>query len=143
MKVLQVFSFRNAKENKLEHINLDTNDSNYTINIRYINRVRTIISEKKFPGDDNDYISMVVENEFEDELISEEQLEIINKINSMSNPVLKIIYDDSGLINKLVSIEYDEKTKDQIDIEKKLNIELDEQNGKDYMDYLDDFYNGV
>jgi hypothetical protein len=143
MKVLQVFSFRNAKENKLEHINLDINDSNYTINIRYINRVRTIISEKKFPGDDNYYISMVVENEFEAELISEEQFEIINKINSMSNPVLKITYDDSGLINKLVSIEYDEKTKDLIDIEKKLNIELDEQNGKDYMDYLDDFYNGV
>ena len=143
MKVLQVFSFRNAKENKLEHINLDINDSNYTINIRYINRVRTIISEKKFPGDDNYYISMVVENEFEAELISEEQLEIINKINSMFNPVLKITYDDSGLINKLVSIEYDEKTKDLIDIEKKLNIELDEQNGKDYMDYLDDFYNGV
>ena len=143
MKVLQVFSFRNAKENKLEHINFDINDSNYTINIRYINRVRTIISEKKFPGDDNYYISMVVENEFEAELISEEQLEIINKINSMSNHVLKITYDDSGLINKLVSIEYDEKTKDLIDIEKKLNIELDEQNGKDYMDYLDDFYNGV
>ena len=111
------------------------------MSVKYIERARYIISEKAFPGDDTDYVTLIEERKFEAEVQSNEQLQIIHEINSTINPVLRITYDNSGSINKLETIEFWEKSSDLIDEENKVNTEYDLQD-KDYYDYLDDFYNG-
>ena len=141
MKTLQISNFRRNKEKNIVHVNLKNIDRTYIMSVKYIERARYIISEKAFPGDDTDYITLIEERKFEAELQSNEQVQIIHDINSSNNPFLKITYDDSDLINKLQSIEFWEKSLDLIDVENKMNTEFDLQD-KDYYDYLDDFYNG-
>lgn len=127
MKELIVLSLRRSKQNKKKHIKLDSVNSIFLISIKYLGKQRTIISEKAFPGDDTDFITKVVEYEFQAEIQSKAQLEIIKKINSVSNPVIKLTYDDVGSTNKLESIEYWQKSDDLKEIENKLNMEFDSQ----------------
>jgi hypothetical protein len=141
MKTLQISNFRRNKEKNVVHVNLKNIDRTYIMSVKYIERARYIISEKAFPGDDTDYVTLIEERKFEAEVQSNEQLQIIHEINSTINPVLRITYDNSGSINKLETIEFWEKSSDLIDVENKMNTEFDLQD-KDYYDYLDDFYNG-
>ncbi len=130
MNEFQIFKYHPTNVKGKKNLKLHRVDDKYFISIKYSEKI-TYKSEKLFPGDDRDILERFDKREFWAEVLSQEQLDIINSINEEPDPEITIYYSGEKNNYKIESISYLQKTKE----EKRKELEEWERKIKEEQDF--------